>query len=289
MTMIGCVPCPLQRIDPLRHDQPRVRAHAWEYAFGRRYVLDQGAVAARHQRPKTFTETRRYIDQYLEPAWGDMDIRDIGKPQVFAVLDAIMDRGTEVSANRCLATMRRLFNWCVERGYLDRSPVAGIRPPAREYPRSRVLGKTEFAAVWHAASILAYPAGAWVQVMIATGGQRVRDVVTMRRSELHDTMWRIAEPTKSSAPHTVPISPLARRLLDDCPRLQGDYVFSTTAGRKHIQSLSKIKRRLDQMSGVVDWRYHDIRRTVATAFGDALEAWGVWLEALAARKGKGGG
>jgi hypothetical protein len=115
----------------------------------------------------------------------------------------------------------------------------------------------------------------------------------------------------------VPLSPFACRLLDDCPRLPGAYVFSTTEGHKYIQSLSKIKRRLDRMSGVGDWRYHDIRRTVATAFGDelglpphvaeavqnrrsgivsgvvaiynraqyeqakreALEAWGEWLEA----------
>lgn len=62
-----------------------------------------------------------------------MDIRGIGKPQVFAVLDAMMDRGTEVSANRCLATMRRLFNWCVERGYLDRSPAAGESKPVRRF------------------------------------------------------------------------------------------------------------------------------------------------------------
>jgi integrase len=276
--------------------------------------------ASRHQRPKTLTETRRYIERYLKPAWGDMDIRDIGKPQVFAVLDAMVDRGTEVSANRCLATMRRLFNWCVERGYLHRSPTAGVRPPAREYPRSRVLSRAELAAVWQAANTLGYPAGAWVQVMIATGGQRVRDVVTMRRSELHGTLWRISAPTKSRAPHTVPLSPLARRLLDGCPPLPGDYVFSTTGGRKHIQSLSKIKRRLDRLSEVADWRYHDIRRTVATAFGDelalpphiaeavqnrrsgivsgvvaiynraqyeqakrdALEAWGAWLETIAA-------
>jgi integrase len=90
--------------------------------------------ASRHQRPKTLTETRRYIDQHLKPAWGDMDIRDIDKPQVFAVLDAMMDRGTEVSANRCLATVRRLFNWCVERGYLERSPTAGIRPARTGVP-----------------------------------------------------------------------------------------------------------------------------------------------------------
>jgi hypothetical protein len=91
----------------------------------------------------------------------------------------------------------------------------------------------------------------------------------------------------------------------------------TKVNSSHARPFAKIKRRLDRLSEVVDWRYHDIRRTVATAFGDelalpphiaeavqnrrsgivsgvvavynraqyeqakrdSLEAWGAWLEA----------
>lgn len=107
-------------------------------------------------------------------------------------------------------------------------------------------------------------------MMIPTGGQRVRDIVTMRRSELHGDTWRIAAPTKSASAHNVPLSRLAQSVLATAPGLAGDYVFSTTNGRKHIQAMSKIKRKLDDAAGVTDWRYHDIRRTVATAFGEHL-------------------
>jgi integrase len=233
-------------------------------AYLRRY-------AEHHQKPRTLTETRRYVRLYLKPAWRDRPVSDIRRADVFAVLDAMVDRGIGTSANRCLATARRLFNWCVERGYLERSPAAGIRPLVRERPRERVLSMNELSAVWRAAASLGFPTGTWVQVMIATGGQRVRDVVTMRRASLELDTWRIETPTKSEKPHVVPLSTLAQALLESCPALTGPYVFSTTDGLKHIQSLSKIKCRLDDRSGVTNWRYHDIRRTVATCFGDDLE------------------
>ncbi|MDZ7670232.1 MAG: integrase family protein [Gammaproteobacteria bacterium] len=226
--------------------------------------------AARHQRPKTLRETQRYIDGVLKPAWESRDITTIHKADIFRVLDALVDRGVEITANRCLATIRRLFNWCQERGYVERSPVDGIRPPARERPRTRVLTDRELGAIWNATGELGFPAGAWVQMMIVTGGQRVRDVVTMRHSEIQGDVWRIEHPTKSESPHNVPLSTLAMELLSVAPSLEGDFVFSTTNGHKHIQALSKIKRKLDDASGVKDWRYHDIRRTVATAFGEHL-------------------
>jgi hypothetical protein len=64
------------------------------------------------------------------------------------------------------------------------------------------------------------------------------------------------------------LSRLAQSVLATAPVFAGDYVFSTTNGHKHIQALSKIKQKLDDAAGVFDWRYHDIRRTVATAFGE---------------------
>ena len=45
------------------------------------------------------------------------------------------------------------------------------------------------------------------------------------------------------------------------PRL-GDYVFMS--GRTDISGFSQTKKRLDAVSGVANWRYHDLRRTAGT-------------------------
>ena len=43
-----------------------------------------------------------------------------------------------------------------------------------------------------------------------------------------------------------------------------DLVFATRRGGNSISGFSKAKRRLDHLSGLHDWRIHDLRRTAAT-------------------------
>ena len=131
------------------------------------------------------------------------------------MLDDIVDEGQAITANRVLATTRKLFNWCVDRGYLDVSPAAGITPPGIERSRSRVLTDDELTRIWRAGDELGYPFGPWLQIMIAAGGQRRGDVARMRWDDVHADQWVIPEPTKSDqAPHTVSLSTLAIELLD---------------------------------------------------------------------------
>ena len=53
--------------------------------------------------------------------------------------DSIVDRGSPVLANRVLAIVRKLFNWCCERGTLQTSPCDRVKAPAPEVKRDRVL------------------------------------------------------------------------------------------------------------------------------------------------------
>jgi integrase len=54
-------------------------------------------------------------------------------------------------------------------------------------------------------------------------------------------------------------------LLDALPRWTGgSFIFTTTAGLKPINGFSKSKARIDRLSGVTDWRIHDLRRSVRT-------------------------
>lgn len=83
-----------------------------------------------------------------------------------------------------------------------------------------------------------------------------------------------AERYKAERTLVVPLSPLARRLIDGLPHHAcGDYVFSTTSGRRSISGYSKMKRRLDaaltarceaKSREPFDFDLHDLRRTVRT-------------------------
>ncbi len=59
-------------------------------------------------------------------------------------------------------------------------------------------------------------------------------------------------------------------ILENLPRFaDGDFVFTTTAGRRPVGGFSKVKARTDHMlleqdTAIENWRVHDLRRTART-------------------------
>ena len=52
-------------------------------------------------------------------------------------------------------------------------------------------------------------------------------------------------------------------IINDLKR-ENTYVFSSTKGIKPLNSFSKIKSKLIKQSGVNNWTFHDLRRSMAT-------------------------
>ena len=132
---------------------------------------------------------------------------------------------------------------------------------------------------------LGYPFAPFVRMLLITG-QRRNEVARMRWREidLDDKLWVIpSERMKSKRPHEVPLPKIAVELLAALPRYaQGDYVFTTADGERPISGFGKAKQRLDKTIAkllakerepekkeekVLEWRFHDLRRTVRTALG----------------------
>ena len=266
-------------IDPVLEAQ-RQRVGSFESVATE--FLDRYAVV--RQKPRTYKDTARYVNNILIPAWGQRPLDDLTRRDAHLVLDRYVDAGKSTTANRLFATMSRLFGWCVERGYLEVSPILAMKAPAKEVSRDRVLSLDEVRAIWQACDQLAYPFGYWVQMLFATCGQRTSDVAQMRRTEIHQAWWEISKPTKSDTTHRVPLSNLALELLDKSPQFEGNYVFSSQGGTVPISGFSKAKKQIDRLSEVSDWRYHDIRRTVATLFGEQLGRHPYVIERLQNRK-----
>jgi integrase len=67
--------------------------------------------------------------------------------------------------------------------------------------------------------------------------------------------------------HEVPLSGLALEIIEGLPRLGGGLVFPANrhGSANPVSGFSKMKRRLDQLSGVSEWRLHDARRTAASS------------------------
>jgi integrase len=194
----------------------------------------------------------------------DRPITSINKRDVIALLDQVMDRGSPIMANRALAHVRRMLAWCVERGILEVSPAAGVKPPGEEVSRDRVLSDTEVAAIWTACDGLGWPFGPIVQLLILTA-QRRDEVACMAWDQLDvdAALWTLPrEATKADRAHDVPLSDEALAIIASLPKCSGPLVFSR--GGRPPSGFSRAKVRLDAASGVTDWRFHDLRRTAAT-------------------------
>jgi integrase len=71
--------------------------------------------------------------------------------------------------------------------------------------------------------------------------------------------------TKNKQGHIIPLSTQAKSIVDHLLEQDGEYLIKTgLIGDKAINGFSKIKRQIDRLSGVEDWRIHDIRRTAST-------------------------
>jgi integrase len=233
-----------------------------------------GEFLEKHHRARgnrSMAEVGRIFRKDVLPAWGKRPIDAITRRDVIELLDVIVDRGSPVQANRTLSAVRKLFNWAADRGVIEASPIVRIPKPGKETDRDRVLSEEEVRAVWRAADAVGWPFGPCVKLLILTA-QRRDEVAEMRWSEidLDGSTWTLPrERSKNDKAHEVPLAPLAVDILQSLPRRDDcDLVFSTN-GRTPISGFSKMKRRIDRLSGVglsaADaWVLHDLRRTVTT-------------------------
>lgn len=228
-------------------------------------------------RNRSWRETESFLTRTLNATdqWQERDIRTIGRKDVLDALDAVVARGASIHANRLFAALRRFFAWTVERGVLDASPTAGLKPPSPEISRDRVLTDAELIAVWKASGEVGYPFGPVVQLLILTG-QRRSEVLDAewREFDLNGATWTIPrERAKNDRTHVVPLAPQAVEILRGVPRIGSrSRLLFTTTGETAFSGVSKATDRLQGLSAkhlpegveVEPWRLHDLRRTFAS-------------------------
>jgi integrase len=223
----------------------------------------------RSNRPRTGQETERLLRQHVLPRWRGRMVHEVTRRDVLDVLDRVVDGGAPIAANRVLAAVRKLFNWCVARDILAASPCAGVKPPTAERARDRFLSDDELRLVWQAADKLGGTFGPLVKLLALTG-QRRDEVARMRWEEvdIENRLWTLpAERTKNNNPHEVPLSSAALAVLKNVPHVAASpFVFTTNGGASPASGYSKNKRRLDALlpADMPSWRLHDLRRTAAS-------------------------
>ena len=158
---------------------------------------------------KSWAEDERMLRSEFVPHLGRAKIGDVRRKQVVALLDH-KAKTAPVQANRLLAVIRKMFNFCVEREILDATPLAQIKKVAKEAPRERSLNRHELVWFLHqlaGASISQNTRFALLlSLMLA---QRSGGIVAMRwvDFDLKDRIWdRSGKFEKNNNPIAIPLS-----------------------------------------------------------------------------------
>ena len=234
-------------------------------------------------KPQTTENYRQILTTHLLPQCVDMPIGSITKRDIIDVLDNIKDEASADMAERVRLYASAMFNWAASEDIIDIPPTYSLKARAKRRSRERTLTDDEIRAIWKACGEYRRGEstyGPFIRMLIITG-QRRSEIATMRRADidLDKSRYSIpAERNKSGRSHDVPLSPQALRIIK--PRLldeEYDHLFPASRARfvdintpnmtaldKPMAGWSKMKKQLDEISGVTGWRLHDIRRTVGT-------------------------
>lgn len=134
----------LRDIELGQYDQisPSVADSAPRLTFGE--VVPQFIELYAKPRNKDWRGTDRVLQKFspLFPC----PIDQIKRADIVRVLDTIIAGGAPTRANRALAAIKKLMNWCVDRAIIETLPVAALRPPTKEIALDRVRTDGEMIA-----------------------------------------------------------------------------------------------------------------------------------------------
>jgi integrase len=258
--------------EPRKHYAPKREGVPGSYAeavaeYVRRYQEGKA-------QNKTAGEVKRALLKFGDDWEGP--ISKITARDIRAKLEAVLDAGSGYMANRYFSYLGTFFSWCAEPGieFVETSPMLGLKKPwDGEASRDRFYDDDEIAAIWKAADKEGVYAGALIKIMLLTGKRRTAQV-TMKWSEIDENgLWTPPPDLKlkrgNKQHNAIPLPGFARQIIGALPKVaENDFVFrGDNNNGKPLVPGTNIKRRIQKASGVDDFYYHALRRTVKTGLG----------------------
>lgn len=208
----------------------------------------------------------------------DRPVAEIGDRELRDLLAACAAK--PATARHRFGALSRFFDWCQEERHVPVNPCALLAKrwrPGAPQPRQEYLRPVELAQLWKAAGE--------VEGLAPVHRDLIRFLIAVpcRRGEAASMDWRHVnlparewtQPgamTKNGDPHRLHLPPLAMEVLQRRHEAAGapaaGLVFPAPLSGKEVDTFSDMK---EALSAVVPgaWRWHDFRRSFATALGEA--------------------
>ena len=226
----------------------------------------------RHAKPnkRSWREDNRILQKDILPHWQHKKAKDIKRREVISLLEDIVDRGAPIQANRTLAVIRKMCNFALQRDIVQVSPCAGVKAPAQERQKDRVLNNDELRLFWlgleQARMTRLVKLALKLQLLTA---QRKGEGIAAEWNEISGEVWTIpAKKAKNKLAHRVPLSRQALAVLAELNTLTGNsrWLFPSMKGNAHLlpTSVDHALRINQPVFGIALFTPHDLRRTAAS-------------------------
>ena len=232
--------------------------------------------------PKSAVVTKSYLAS-VRSDWGHKRAADVTREFIKSYLERKAD-SAPVASNRIRSKLIQAFGWAVDEGLLSSSPAMRLPKYGKEVSRDRVIADGELLELWQAFGSL-HKAMASAFRLLALTGQRPGEVIQLRWEEVFDLdndHARIelgASRTKNGRRHTIPLTPMARAIIEDARKelTDSEFVFPSFRNpgecydvRSFARAIKRIIKELPTTSETARRlkanppRPHDLRRTVIT-------------------------
>ena len=212
----------------------------------------------------------------LMMAAADTPLAEINGATIRTMLAALADKPATARAR--FGALSRFFDWCQDEERIASNPCSTLpkaRRPRAIAARAHVVLLTDLAQLWRAADTLAPMARDLARLLIVVPCRRGEAArLDWSHLDLAGGVWTMPGAlTKNGDPHRLHLPPMALAILQaryagaGCPR--AGLVFPAPRSGRSVDTFSVIKTALDAASGVAGWRWHDLRRSFATALAEA--------------------
>lgn len=243
------------------------------------YVVAREEDTVRPLAKSTAREYRRVAKAHLDDVELAGPAAALERAAMRLYLRDVVKQHGKTEANRLFALLRASGRWAVAEELLERHPFEGLKRPAGEASRERVLGDAEVLALWQATepevripdqedverTAPAQAAAVRLQLLL---GQRPTETLLMRWADvdLKGQRWTIpAAFRKGKRSQVVPLSKTVVELLEDMQQLTGDHerVLQGASVKNWLRWWRPIHDRAVKL-GAQPFTRHDLRRTCAT-------------------------
>lgn len=213
------------------------------------------------------------IKRYILPKLGNANFDQIEQAQIKRLL-LDMRNTAPTTSERVKAILSSIYSYARDKNLIDINPIQGLGKIYKEKRRERIYTTDEMFSILKCISDFNEPYRSNMMLIILTG-QRVGEINSLKWSDVDLSEMKItirAENTKNANQQVLPILPEIKIILAATERYSkgvSEFLFPVEPDFKtYRRSMSSLLKKVKKLSGVSDFRLHDIRSKLATVLAE---------------------